>query len=110
MAEEVRRVGKRYFVQTPNRYFPIEPHFLIPWFQFLPLTVKVFLIRDFNLGWYPKTRDRQKALARVTSINLLSRRELKALFPTARVYQEKFFGLTKSFVAYEGFDGSQVVG
>jgi hypothetical protein len=24
MAEEVKRVGKRYFLQTPNRYFPIS--------------------------------------------------------------------------------------
>jgi len=37
MAEEVMRVGKRYFVQTPNRYFPIEPHMLVPLFQFSPL-------------------------------------------------------------------------
>lgn len=30
MAREIQRVGKRYFIQTPNKSFPIEPHFLFP--------------------------------------------------------------------------------
>jgi Methyltransferase domain len=44
------RVAKRYFVQTPNRYFPIEPHFLFSGFQFLPLPVKRWLLMLFSLG------------------------------------------------------------
>ena len=34
MANEVIRVTNFYFIQTPNLYFPIEPHFLVPFFQF----------------------------------------------------------------------------
>jgi ubiquinone/menaquinone biosynthesis C-methylase UbiE len=32
MANEVKRVGKRYFVQTPSKSFFLEPHFLFPFF------------------------------------------------------------------------------
>lgn len=104
MASEVRRVGKRYFVQTPNRYFPIEPHFLLPLFQFYPLFLKVFLVRHFNLGWYKKIEHKQTAIQTVTSIRLLTEGELRKLFPEANIYKEKIFGLTKSFIAYNGWD------
>lgn len=103
MAQEVQRVGKRYFVQTPNRYFPIEPHFLVPFFQFFPISVRVFLVRHFNLGWYPKTPERQKALALVEEIKLLNERELREIFPGASVYREKILGLTKSLIVYNGW-------
>ena len=42
-AGEMQRVGRRYFVQTPNRWFPVEPHFLFPGFQFLPLSLRAQL-------------------------------------------------------------------
>jgi len=105
MANEIRLVGKRYFIQTPNRYFPIEPHFLIPGFQFLPVSARVWAVRRFNLGWYKKIPDRDAARREVESISLLAERDMRRLFPGARIYKEKFLGLTKSFVAYHGWDG-----
>lgn len=103
MAQEVRRVGQRYFVQTPNRYFPIEPHFLFPFFQFLPVSVRVFLVMHFKLGWGHKIKDKQKAVRNVNRIRLMTEKELKTLFPEAKIYKEKFLGLTKSFIVYYGW-------
>jgi hypothetical protein len=103
MADEIKRVGKRYFVQTPNRYFPVEPHFLVPGFQFFPVELRVWLVSHFNVGWYRKIPEREKARAEVQSVSLLSGDDVRRLFPDARIYREKLFGLTKSFVAYDGF-------
>lgn len=101
MAEEVQRVGKRYFVQTPSRYFPIEPHVLLPFFQFFPFGLKVFILTHFKTPWGWPISSRDEAIAYVNEIRLLTEKEFRDLFPEARLYKEKFLGLTKSFIAYE---------
>ncbi|MGI8617543.1 MAG: methyltransferase domain-containing protein [Gemmatimonadaceae bacterium] len=103
MADEVRRVGKRYFVQTPNLYFPIEPHFLVPGFQFLPLELRARLLSRFDLGWCKRIPDLDRARAEVESIRLLSRADLRRIFPEAELYEERFGGMVKSFVAHSGW-------
>lgn len=100
MAAEVRRVGKNYYVQTPNYYFPVEPHWLFPFFQFLPFGIKVWLTQKFNLGHYPKAVTREAAAERVNEVQLLTEKEMQALFPEGKVYREKLFGLTKSITLY----------
>ncbi|MUL38256.1 methyltransferase domain-containing protein [Gloeocapsopsis dulcis] len=100
MANEILRIGKKYFVQTPNYYFPVEPHFLFPFFQFMPLKLKVWLITNFDLGWRKKTSNRETALMLVNSVKLLTKKELMALFPGANVFEEKVFSLTKSFIMH----------
>ena len=99
MADEVRRVGKRYYIQTPNRYFPIEPHFVFPMFQFLPISVRTALVQHLPLGWYGKIPDRQRAAAEVRAINLLTKSQVQRLFPDAVTMEERFFGLSKSLQA-----------
>ena len=106
MAKEAMRVGKRHFIQTPNRYFPLEPHFLFPFFQFLPVVVRLRLLQRFNLGWFPRTPEPAKAREIIESIRLLGKNEFLTLFPGSQLYEEKVLGMTKSFIAYGGW-GSQ---
>ena len=103
MANEVMRVGKRYFVQTPNRRFPLEPHFLFPFFQYLPDEVRAQMVHRFDVGWYKRIPSLEKARAEVRSIQLLTRQRFTDLFPNATLHEEKLLGLTKSFVAYGGW-------
>jgi hypothetical protein len=107
MAAEIQRVGERYYVQTPSRFFPLEPHFLLPFFQFLPVRLRVFLVTHFNVGWRGRIPDKAEALLAIQEIRLLTKKELKCLFPGAKVYKEKFLGITKSFIVYGGWESDQ---
>lgn len=100
MAAEAMRVGKFHFIQTPNYYFPLEPHFLFPGFQFLPKSLRTFLLNKFNLGHMPRKRDIREARLKVEEIRLLSSTEMQELFPGSVVWKEKFGGLVKSVVAH----------
>jgi hypothetical protein len=101
VAGNIMRIAKNYFVQTPNHNFPVEPHFLFPYFQMLPLTMKKTLVKKFALGWYEKQSDDRSAHMLVTSIRLLNLKELKELFPDSKIYREKFLMMNKSFIAYK---------
>jgi hypothetical protein len=102
MAAEVSRVGQRYWVQTPNRYFPIEAHSLVPLYQFLPRSSQASLARRFQPGWYrgipPEEAQREAGMVR-----LLTARELKSMFSGATIWHERTLGVTKSLVAFGGF-------
>ncbi len=103
IADEIMRIGKNYFVQTPNYYFPVEPHFLFIGFQWLPIKIRAFLLRNFKLtfGRRKKIKNYSKSLEVADSIRLLKKKEFRSLFPGAKIYIEKFFMLEKSFVLYK---------
>lgn len=99
MADEIRRVGKNYFVQTPNFFFPIELHFLCPGFQWLPFGARRWLIQRFSLGHITRKPDRVEAEQTLAEFRLLKKSELRTLFPDAAIHSEKLLGLSKSFIA-----------
>jgi hypothetical protein len=106
MADEIRRVARRYYVQTPNRWFPVDPHYLVPFFHLLPRTIRVWTLMRFNVGWLTKTGNRATAEALDDTIELLTPRQFAALFPEASMWRERFLGLTKSMVSFHGWSAS----
>lgn len=99
MAAEVRRLSSRYYVQTPNRWFPIEPHYLFPGFQFLPVRAKTWLLRHLPLAWVGRIADPEEAERVAREVQLMSAADLHRLFPEATVERERILGLTKSIIA-----------
>lgn len=98
-AEELSRVSKCYFVQTPNYWFPVEPHCMTPFFHWLPKPTKLWLVSHFVLGHWRKASTVDDAVRTVESARLLNRKMFQALFADATIATERLMFLPKSFVA-----------
>jgi hypothetical protein len=96
---EVSRVAQKYFVQTPNYWFPVEPHFMTPFFQWLPEPIRVWLVLHFQLGHRSRAASIDEAVRSVESVRLLNRKMVRELFKDAQVLTERYFWLPKSFIA-----------
>jgi hypothetical protein len=99
MAAELRRVGGRLWIQTPARSFFVEPHYMTPFVHWFPKSIRRKLLRWFTL-WGLLTRpSKQRVEAMLAELRLLSYDEMKQLFPDCEIRRERFFGLTKSYIA-----------
>jgi hypothetical protein len=103
MSEEMMRVGKRIFVQSPNRYFPLDWRTLVPFFHLLNPRIQAWCFSHFGVGRYRRVRDPAKAYVLATRVRDLSAREMRELFPECSIFRERFCGLTKSLTAYRGW-------
>jgi hypothetical protein len=97
-AEAVHKLGDLHWIQTPYRYFPIEPHLLFPGFQFLPLTVRAELSRHWPLT-HTRPGSRQEGLEAVMGVELVGRAEMSYYFPSSAIGAERVLGMPKSLVA-----------
>ncbi|WP_332912525.1 hypothetical protein [Algoriphagus boritolerans] len=99
MAAEVQRVGRKYFVQTPNKYFPVEAHYALPFAQYLPKKLLFFLLTNTKLSRLTRWESRA-AQQYLDEIRLLNEKEMKSLFPKSKLLKEKVLGMTKSLTAH----------
>ncbi len=97
-AEAVRSLADRYWVQTPYRYFPIEPHYVAPGLQFLPLAAR----QRYAFRWpltHTRPQNQPSALDDVMWVELVDRTQMRYYFPDGRLLNERILGLTKSIIA-----------
>jgi 2-polyprenyl-3-methyl-5-hydroxy-6-metoxy-1,4-benzoquinol methylase len=88
-AREISRVARcGYFVTTPNKFFSIEPHTLLPLYQFLPerWQRKVVRVSPYYVHDY-------------IEIRLLGAQDLRNLFPGASIISTGFPVVGASLVA-----------
>lgn len=89
-AREVMRVGKSWFVTTPNYWFPFESHYHLPFIQFLPPALQRAYNRAFGRHIPPD---------QLVPLALLSAHKLQRLFPTSRIYKVRVTFWPETLVA-----------
>ena len=96
-AANVSKLAPHHWIQTPNRYFPVEPHWIFPAMQFLPVPARAAVVRRWPLApAHPVGRD---AVGAALSVELLTEAQMRYYFPDSALLHERVAGLTKSLIA-----------
>lgn len=100
MAAEIMRVGRRWFVTTPNRWYPFEFHLRLPFVTWLP----------GQLGWwvgciiqYNHVQKRYTFMNRKsTGTRLISARQLQKYFPDSKIIKQRITFWPETLIAFGG--------
>lgn len=99
-AREVRRVGNKLWIQTPAYECPIEPHYLTPFMHWFPKGFQRKIARYFTVWGLLEKPDRNLVNEMVDNTRLLTKAEMKSLFPDCRILTERMLWvIPKSYVA-----------
>ncbi len=99
-ARETTRVAPHYFHQTPNFWFPWEPHQSMAFYHWLPAPMQLGIARNYRLGWAKsKAETVTDGMWAVEHASMLDRAMFDSLFPNAKIIVERLVGYPKSFVA-----------
>jgi hypothetical protein len=102
-AANVEALAPRHWIQTPYRYFPVEPHWVCPFMQYLPLSIRAGLGMRWPLV-HTKADNFESAVAAQLSVELLDITAMRHYFPTSQIVKDRLAGLVKSIVAVKTVD------
>jgi hypothetical protein len=97
-ASEAMRCGQKLYLQTPNKWFPVEPHLITAFIHWLPFKITRRMLRHFSIWGLVAKPSQQQIDEFLRTTRLLTRSEITNIFPGAQIKEEKFLGMTKSFI------------
>lgn len=92
-ASEVRRVASSYWVQTPSIWFPVEAHCGMPFWWFYPSALRNRLLKKWRKS-FPAWSEM------IAGTTVVSKKELRTLFPEGTIKTESFLLIPKSYICY----------
>lgn len=102
LAHRIMACGRPYFIQVPNKFCVVDPHFphpFAPFFAAWPRALQSRALTWHRLGSGSRAPDYATAQQRMRFYTPISRRELKRLFPDADIGVEWSMGLPISLIA-----------
>ena len=99
MAAEIMRVGKRWFVTTPNRWYPFEFHMRLPFVTWLPFEGYLWV---GSVVFYNHVKGKYTAGRRRDDLRLMTTRELRKCFPGGRVIKQRVTFMPETLIVVGG--------
>lgn len=101
-AAEMQRVGRGVWCQTPAFECPIEPHYMALFIHWMPKKIQRLLLRRFTPMGLVSRLTPEKADRWIAETRLLSKREMRTLFPGCTIRTEYLIPriIPKSYIAY----------
>ena len=99
MAAEIMRVGKRWFVTTPNRWYPFEFHLRLPLVTWIPRHGYVWVAKIIR---YNHVQQKYVFGEKLSGTRLMTMGELKECFPNSRVIKQRVTFMAETLIAVGG--------
>jgi len=99
MASEIMRVGKRWFLTTPNRWYPFEFHMRLPFVSWLPRKGYLWAGRIVS---YDHVRKKYTFGIKRNELRLMTARELKYCFPDSEIIKQRVTFMSETLIVVGG--------
>lgn len=88
--DECLRVGKKVFITTPNRYFPLEMHTFVPFLHWLPWSCFQKMVKPIHGGFWSD----------INNLNLVGKKDVLKMSNQVTVDFVKTAGMKSNVVIY----------
>jgi len=96
MASEIIRVGKRWFVTTPNRWYPFEFHMRLPFVTWLPFHG---YLKFGSLICFNHVKRKYVFGQKIDHLRLMTANELRMCFPCGRIIKQRVTFMPETLIA-----------